>query len=128
MTCAVSLISCAARPLKVVERDHLGHPRPTEIHGAVILIAVRTLHDDPFLHAVNRLRHVQNVDVVCILQASGSRQADGSRSPRSHDRPLAPEATRDVLACLLLQIVQTHRMKRSFLHRRQNLRWHAGSR
>ena len=121
-------VACAARALIVVERDHLGHPRAAEVHGAVILIAMRPLHDDLILLAVDRLRHIQNVDVVGMLQAGGSGQADGSRSSRSHDRPLALEATRDVLACLLLQIVQTHRMKRGLLHRRQNLRRHAGSR
>ncbi len=107
-------VACAACALIVIERDHLRHPRPAEIHGAVILIAVRTLHDDLILHAVNRLRHVQNIDLVCILHASGGRQADGSRGSRSHDCPLTPEATRDVLACLLLQFVQTHRMQAAF--------------
>ena len=58
-------VARAARALIVVERDHLGYTRSTEIHGAVILIAVRALHDHLILLPVQRLRHFQNVDVVC---------------------------------------------------------------
>ena len=121
-------VARGACALVVIERDHLGHPRPAEIHGAVISIAMRTLHDDLILHAVNRLRHIQDADVVCLLHAGGSRKADGSRSSRSHDRSLALEALGDVLACLLLQFVQAHRMQRRLLHRGQNLRRHTGRR
>ena len=88
---------------------------------------MRPLNDDLILFAVKRLRHVKNGDIVRVLDAGCSRQTDGSRSSRSHDRPFALETLRDVLARLLLQVVKTHRMERGLVHRGPNLWGHAGS-
>ena len=51
-------VARAASAFIVVEGDHLRHPRPAEIHGAVILIAVRMLHDDLILVPVKRLWNI----------------------------------------------------------------------